>query len=587
MNPVLHHLFNGAEIYPCFHQTVFTPLKDLKSSPDHLNGLPFYMLSMFFQYRIIRDTLSVLKQPKSLNNLTLLSTNRRIIFTMFSFFSTLFVYFAVLMHNGNALFPSFEETEISSAKPPLSYSPSIKVFEVADQLQKQHHESNNQSEPRNYYIRQEMLNRIEKLAMFSEQITEPGTTRPYLSMAGNKAREMLLNMMKESGLDAWADPIGNVIGDLKCRNIIPSKRSPRRKLLLLASHFDTVSRGGKWDGVYGILAGIAVSEMLSSSICKLPFDLRVVGFDDEEGASGFGMTNTGAKAFTGTFNISRDISDYSGFKRQFASMMMKQPYSENDIDNNIRKAFFDAYNADDQYIAALEIHIEQGPILDNLDYAVGAVSSISGQTRMVVTWEGERGHAGTVPMLGRRDALIPASMAVLFVQKSTKLDKNKKENGKESKIVATVGTLNIENAGTNIIPGSVSMSVDVRSSEDSIRHKYVKKIKREFKNIAKRTGTSVNLRVVHEVNAVPMTKWLVDILRENSDIPETMTSGAGHDSQFLSKISDVGMLFLRCKNGISHSPEEYVSNYDAHRGVQKLLLSVQSIARKTIENQVN
>lgn len=432
-------------------------------------------------------------------------------------------------------------------------------------------------------MRVNLMKRIDLLAKISEDSSMEGTTRPYLSRAGFTARYALLDMMKVSGLDARIDPIGNVIGDLECKTS-KEKDSSQRKYLLIASHFDTVPHGGKWDGVYGIIAGIAVSEILSSEICRIPFNLRVVAFDDEEGASGFGITNAGAKAFTGILNISKDVADYNGFKKQFASMMMVHPYAQSDIDSHLAQAVSRSNLSEDEYIAGLELHIEQGPVLERAGHSVGAVLAISGQTRMEVLWKGTRGHAGTVPMSGRRDALVAAAKGILHVNNLAKHPSkhlHSSFNEENNSMVATVGMLKIDHPGSNIIAGSVSMTVDVRSANDLLRKSAVNKIIDGFNDISEDFGVTVQVTVVHEVDAVPMANWLTNLIQQNVDYPSPIISGAGHDSQFVSRITDTGMIFVRCRNGISHSPEEFVHEEDAYRGALSLLHSVQSIALAT------
>lgn len=473
--------------------------------------------------------------------------------------------------------PTILSEENSSLVPSSDFSyisPNLNSTEV------QIKETFNYSASHALIMRTNLMRRIDFLSKISEDSSTSGTTRPYLSMAGTKARHALLDMMNESGLDARIDPIGNVIGDLECKTSRGNDLS-HRKYLLIASHFDTVPHGGKWDGVYGIISGIAVSEILSADICDLPFNLRVVGFDDEEGASGFGITNAGAKAFTGMLNISIDVSDYNGFKNKFASMMMPHPYSQADIDSHLAQAISRSNLSKHEYIAGLELHIEQGPVLEQTGHSVGSVAAIAGQTRLEAVWKGTRGHAGTVPMSGRRDALVAAAEGILHVNNLAKFSSkhlNVSSKAEKHNLVATVGKLNIDHPGSNIIPGSVSMTVDLRSPNDIVRKSTVRNIIEGFNGISKDAGVTVEVRVVHEVDAVRMAKWITNIIQQNVDFPSPMISGAGHDSQFVSRITDTGMIFVRCRNGISHSPEEFVHEDDAYRGALSLLHSVESIA---------
>lgn len=466
-------------------------------------------------------------------------------------------------------------------------------------------------------FRTELLRRINRLSEITEDPGQPGVTRPYLSDAGTTARAELEGMMRTSGLSAWTDAVGNVFGDARCithhnETIREGSRGKKRGLLLMESHLDSVRRGGKWDGVYGVLAGIAVAQAFAhgrddGGVCELPFDLRVAAFDDEEGASPYGVTNFGARAFAGLLNVSADVQDKRGLAQRFARVFSKReqrdendlnggsddegrPRREEEWERGVGARVSNAQAREDEtYVAALELHIEQGPILEAQGRSVTAVSAIAGQTRLRVQWTGSRGHAGTTPMGTdlRRDALAGAAEGVLLVEQvATSL--NPGSDDSRQAVVATVGKLDVVDGGTNVIAGDVSMSVDVRAGQDAARAQAIEQITSGLHRIAARRALSVSIRTEHDVDAIQMSPWLTLVLQRAAAytshhplhaLPSPLVSGAGHDMQFVARVvPHVGMLFVRCRHGISHSPNEFVHPDDAHRGVVALYRAVQSIA---------
>lgn len=455
------------------------------------------------------------------------------------------------------------------------------------------------TQPEKQILHTELIERIHLLASITENPGSEGTTRTFLSDAGNTARQALMVMMRASGLVARVDAVGNVFGDARCYG----EKDNKRKIMLLSSHFDTVNSGGMWDGSYGVLAAIAVTQTIVPRICSFPFDIRVAAFDEEEGASSYGATNFGSRAFAGVLSVANDVRDTSILARRFELMLGKNIKAEDIVDyNNVGSNICKPLNTSssgtgvqsdtsaienrlhaarfsdaDHFVAALELHIEQGPILENTGHSVAAVVAIAGQTRLTLHWSGTRGHAGTVPMAARRDALAAAAQAVTLVELVGRND--------STDLVTTVGRFDVLNAGSNIISGEVSMSVDVRAAKDEEREQAVTAIINGAHDIAIKRGISVRADITHSIEAVPMSPWLVNVLSEVVDAPTPLVSGAGHDTQFLSHISDVGMLFVRCQGGVSHSPHEFVLEEDAYKGALAMLQAVESVARRiNVEN---
>ncbi|KAI0558696.1 Zn-dependent hydrolase [Gracilaria domingensis] len=403
----------------------------------------------------------------------------------------------------------------------------------------------------------EVVGQLRTLSRLSE--SAEFLNRPFLSKASAEAQRALLRLMSDAGLEAFVDGAGNVRGTLSCSDANSSRRT-----LLMGSHHDTVANAGHYDGMLGILTAIAVTRLYRNSICSLPFDLSVVAFDDEEGNNAFAVTNFGARALIG-----HDLSHVTG-KQSFQSAH-NSLFSTPDVDASVRAAALTAVEINN-LLAYIELHIEQGPVLEQLNRPLGAVNAIAGQTRMRVRLDGHAAHAGTVPMTQRRDALAAAAQLVLEIESLGLAHSH-------DHLVATVGKLEVAPGATNVVPGEVSFSVDVRSRTDTIRKDVVQDIVDAVESVGRKRGIAVQVDVVHDVDAVHMSEWLVNILQEVAG-GDTLTSGAGHDAQFMAKVTDAGMLFVRCKQGISHSPEEYVSDEDVYHGLVALKSAVERVAEK-------
>lgn len=424
--------------------------------------------------------------------------------------------------------------------------------------------------------------------------------RGFLSGVSGEARELLLQWMEEAGLVGTVDGVGNVIGSVACGD---AAARTGRGVVVMGSHYDTVSGAGAWDGVYGVVSALGVVEVLAQragGLCALPFDVEVVAFEDEEGNGDYGTVNLGARAYSGLVNVQRDIGDAERLVKRLEAEFGAEGeggYLER-LERRLERVRVDPT----RILAFLELHIEQGPVLENRGAPVGAVGAIAGQTRIVVDFEGRQGHAGTAPMLTRRDALTAAAEAVGIVEQAGRA---KAHLG----LVATVGSLRIAPGSSNVIPGHVVMSVDVRAPVDDVRTAAVRAILALIDRIAAARQVAATAEIKHEVPAVAMTPWLrsvvervvtshaasdvarADVIARESIASEdsaqpppapsgTLVSGAGHDTQFMAAISDVAMLFVRCRGGVSHHPDEYVSDRDSFAGAKALLDVVDGIAEQ-------
>jgi len=380
--------------------------------------------------------------------------------------------------------------------------------------------------------------RIEALAQISEDTDR--LTRTFASSAMRLANELVASWMRQAGMRVRTDAIGNLIGHY------PAAQADG-KILLLGSHLDTVRDAGKFDGPLGVLVAIACVQKLHDTKTRLPFAIEVVGFADEEGVR-FHSTYLGSRALAGAF----DLDD---LKRTDANCMtMAEAIREfGGAPDAIASAKLDA----NQLLGYAEVHIEQGPVLEQKNVPVGVVSAIAGQTRAKLSFIGRAGHAGTVPMELRRDALCAAaefiSVAETHAQNCTGL-------------VATVGQITASPGASNVIPGEVHLSLDVRHADDAVRERSCAELKVRADEIATRRGVTLICELVHKTNAVICDHQLTErmeaaVRRFQKEVP-VLPSGAGHDAAAMSTITPVAMLFVRCKGGVSHHPAEFVSEHD-------------------------
>lgn len=394
----------------------------------------------------------------------------------------------------------------------------------------------------------EIMERLEQLATCTE---DPDClTRTFLTPQHKAAGLLLQNWMEEAGMQAGFDPIGNMVG----RYAGQTEDAPA---ILMGSHYDTVRNAGKYDGMYGIVAGIAAVKALHQQGKRLPFAIEVIGFADEEGVR-YGSTLLGSRAIAGTFDLSLlEKQDADGIP-------MRQAIRDYGLDpDRIEQA---AHNPD-KVLAYVETHIEQGPVLLSENLPVGVVTAIAGATRFQVTIKGLAGHAGTVPMNLRRDAGTAAAEAILFIEKRCQNIES---------LVGTVGQLTVPNGATNTIPGSAEFSIDIRAGDDAIRQNAVADILKEFDAISERRNVTFELAKTHDAPAVTCAEWLMQqfdqAVERNGIKVRRLPSGAGHDAMAFDGFCDVAMLFVRCGNGgISHNPAEQLDADDAALGAQIVL----------------
>src|SRR6266852_5650529 len=400
---------------------------------------------------------------------------------------------------------------------------------------------------------QEIARRIDALSAISK--TPDHLTRIFLTPEHRVAADLLLSWMQEAGMVSHLDAIGNVCGRYEGDR-------PGLPCLMLGSHYDTVRDAGKWDGPLGLITAIACVGAMHQRGQRLPFAIEVIGFADEEGVR-FASTLLGSRAVAGTF----DESVLGAKDRQGISM--REALSQFGLDPGRIGA---AARSRSELHGYVELHIEQGPVLECESLPVGVVTAISGATRLAASLTGMAGHAGTVPMLLRRDALAGSAECIVAIEEFCRTD--------QAGLVGTVGYLHAMPGATNVIPGQVSFTIDIRAPSDAHRKLAVTDIVRQIENIAKRRKLSLQLDVTHENRTVPCAPWLKSqvaaaVAGEGYRVFE-LPSGAGHDGMAVIDIADIAMLFVRCRGGISHHPDEHVDLADADAGARVLLRLIEN-----------
>jgi allantoate deiminase len=367
--------------------------------------------------------------------------------------------------------------------------------------------------------------------------------RRYLSKEHKAANQLVESWMQQRQMRTWQDAVGNVWGRLESDN-------PKAKSLLLGSHLDTIINSGKYDGILGVLGPIALVDILTKAEHKFPFHIDIVGFCDEEGTR-YGSTLLGSRALTGRWQAQwAELLDDEGISLRQAMLNFGLDFD----------AVINAKINPDSLMAYIETHIEQGPVLDDMNLPVGVVSAIAGAKRLQISVTGMAGHAGTVPMQTRRDALTGASEMILAVEQIAQNDE----------IVATAGKIDNSPNAVNVISGFCQFSLDIRSDSDNKRNEALAKMLHAFEDIAKRRSLTLSHKVNHAAPAVQCSKNIIEQLGQASIRAKLapkgtafeLLSGAGHDAMAMADICEVGMLFVRCEKGISHHPKEAITEDD-------------------------
>ncbi len=389
-----------------------------------------------------------------------------------------------------------------------------------------------------------VIERLHYLAACSED--PAAITRPFATDAMRCAHGLVRDWMKDAGMTVRRDNIGNLRGRYK---------GSGDATLLLGSHLDSVRNAGKYDGPLGVAVAIAAVQRLHDESKRLPFGIEVLAFADEEGLR-YGSAYLGSRAVAGLFE-SRDLerTDAAGIKMADAIRA---------FDGDPELIGEDRWPGG-ELLGYCEVHIEQGPVLEARALPVGVVSAIAGQSRFHITFTGEAGHAGTVPMERRRDALTAAAELVLAAEAAAVT---------QAGLVATVGQLDVQPDVSNVIPGRASLSLDVRHADDRTRVEVCEALLLRARDVARRRRVTIEVQAVSENAAVVcaprLTSVLMQAVKDRGLQAFQLPSGAGHDAVVMASLTDVCMLFVRCKGGISHNPAESVTTEDVGVAIEVL-----------------
>lgn len=381
---------------------------------------------------------------------------------------------------------------------------------------------------------------------------EGGVNRFSYTDEEQQANKYVQQLMKEAGLHVSFDAIGNVIGELKGQQDLPA--------IVLGSHIDTVPNGGKYDGALGVLAAIEVVHTLQEQQIQLQHPIKVIAFKDEEGSRfNFGMI--GSRAVAGTL-AAEDLLREDANGVTIAQAMLKQQFDPDQLHTVVMHDMF----------CYVELHIEQGKILENHDVSVGVVNGIAGPLWQSYTLTGLAEHAGATPMNLRHDALVGASLIIAEIERLAK---------RYPAAVATVGKLQIAPNGINVIPGEVNWTVDIRDVDEDIRNTLEREIHDYAQQVAASRELKLQIETLQRVAPVQCDSQLQQhIAHSIAKIGQpiiTLPSGAGHDAMQFHAVCPVAMIFVRSKNGISHNPKEFSSAQDIEAGAQVLYETVVSI----------
>ena len=387
--------------------------------------------------------------------------------------------------------------------------------------------------------------RIDELRKISD--SPDGLARSFLSPANLAAARKIQDWMRELGMEISHAPDGSVRGIL-------AGSEPLAKPVLLGSHMDTVIDAGAYDGALGIIATLAAIETLQNEGISLPFPIHVLAFSDEEGTR-FQTTYLGSRSIVAPLDAATlAATDAAGI-----------PFADALRDEGWHNGASTIRYAPGECAAYVELHIEQGRVLEEAGAPACVVSSIAGQSRLTVELTGRADHAGTTPMELRRDALTGAAACILAAESLAQ---------SQPPLVITVGKILIHPGASNSIPQNATFTIDLRHPDDAQRAHALALLHASCLHTARQRGLEMNWTLVQENNATPcdpnLTEELAKSLAHITGSQLILPSGAGHDGVVISKICPIAMLFLRCRDGLSHHPEEFTSPADIGTGIEIL-----------------
>lgn len=403
---------------------------------------------------------------------------------------------------------------------------------------------------------------FDKINQYNE--AERGVTRIAYTNVEQTCIHAFMRMCKAEGLSIRLDQCGNVIArrEGKVKGLPP---------VLMGSHLDTVYQGGKYDGVVGVMAALEVVRRLNEKAIDTDHPIEIIAFACEESAR-FGVSTLGSKAMTGLFDKDklRYLKDRDGITLEDAFSLCAL-----DIDS-----IDEASRAHEEIKAFIELHVEQGPILQNNEKQIGIVTGIAAPVRLLVNVLGKSSHSGTTPMDMRKDALLGASEIVLALEHLALAEK-------EYGTVATVGVLNIESSAMNVIPGSVELKVDIRSTSVESRQRVVEAFIQIIQITEQTRQLEIKWRELHSENPVLLSQEIGRVIEETCQKQglsyQWMASGAGHDAMNLTRLCPTGLIFIPSVDGLSHHPDEFTELKDILSGIDVLESVVLYLAQDDTE----
>ena len=407
---------------------------------------------------------------------------------------------------------------------------------------------------------QTVMGRCDALGAISEE--DGRLTRRFATPALAQASETVAEWARAAGMHVRHDAVGNLVARYEAAQ-------PGARTLLLGSHLDSVRDAGKYDGPLGVLVALACVERLHAQGRRLPFAIELLGFADEEGVR-YGTAYLGSAAFAGRFDpaLLERVDDDGVAMAEAIRAAGGDP-----------GAIAGAARQPGDLIGYCEVHIEQGPVLEARNLPVGVVAAIAGQSRFNLRFTGVAGHAGTVPIDMRRDALCGAAELVLAAEAAARA---------EPGLVATVGQISVAPGASNVIPGQVALSLDLRHQDDAVLARAITGLRARAEAIAEARQLALSWQLVQEHAATPCDPGLTELLGRAVAAQGypllALPSGAGHDAVVLSTIAPAAMLFVRCKGGVSHNPAEAVELADVAAALETLGRFLELLAETLLQS---
>lgn len=404
----------------------------------------------------------------------------------------------------------------------------------------------------------ELENNFAKMKRFS--LPGAGITRLAFSNEDWQARKFITELMKRDGLSVRIDGFGNIIGRREGSN-------PQAKPVICCSHIDSVPHGGNFDGVLGILGGIEAVKLMNENNFTNYHPLEIVVFMCEE-SSRFGIATLGSSAACGELDIKRmkTIEDSNG--KSLYDILQQRGLNPADMNNTVKI---------NHLKACVEMHIEQGKVLETMNIPIGVVTGIAAPTRFKVKLSGKADHSGATPMSLRQDALCAAAQIILEVEKTAACS--------DKTVVGTVGIVNVSPNVMNVIPGQVELGIDIRSIYAEAKKAVTEHIKQCIISVAKERNIETDFEFLTNEEPVTLDQSVINVIEKacvKHDTPyHLMPSGAGHDTMHLARYAPAGMIFIPCRNGISHNPAEWADMKYIAQGVEILWSALCDLTAET------